>query len=200
MRSPKNPARPKQKRKETPREEVNNMDDRTSEETNYFARDFTERRERAAQANVIANQAEVLQRMWQAGADAASTATAQSAEHVAGTLGIGDDEAEKAAVQASANVGALVQSASVFADSIRAISTEFVDLVRRSTERSIDHTAAMMRCRSPQELMAAHRDTLRDNMEMFMDSSRRMAEITLRATEEASHVVGRNLKPIKPAE
>jgi hypothetical protein len=165
------------------------MDDRTSEEAHYFARDFTERRERAAQANVIANQAEALQRM---------TAAAQSGDHVAGTLGV--DEAEKAAAQASANVGAIAQSASVFADSIRAISTEFVDLVRHSTERSIDQMAAMMRCRTPQELVAVHRDTLRDNMEMLTDSSRRIAEITLRTADETSHVVGRNLKPINRAE
>jgi Phasin protein len=176
------------------------MDDHTSEGAHYFARDFTERMERAAQANVIANQAEVLQRMWQAGADTASTAAARSADQGAGTLGLRDDEAESSAAQVLANVGALVQSASVMTDSVRAISTEFVDLVRHSTARSIDHMAAMMRCRSPQDFVAAHSDTLRENMEMFMDSSRRIAEITLRATEETSHVVGRNLKPIKRAE
>lgn len=182
------------------------MDDRTdqavrhaTEEADHFARDFTERAERAAQANVIANQAETLQHMWQAGVDVVSSATARSVDQAARTLGMGCDEAEQAASQASGNVSALVQSASVWADTVRAISTELVDLARHSTEHSIDHAGAMMRCRSPQDFVQAQSDAMRDNLEMLMDSSRRMAEIAMRTSEESSYVVGRNLKPIKPA-
>ena len=65
------------------------MDDRTdqalrrTEETNHFARDFTERTERAAQANIN------VMHMWQAGADAASKVTAQSTDQAAHALGFG---------------------------------------------------------------------------------------------------------------
>jgi hypothetical protein len=62
------------------------------------------------------------------------------------------------------------------------------------------HVAAMMRCRSPSDFVHAQADAFRDNMEMLMDSIRRIAEIALRTAEESSHVIGRNLKPIKPAD
>ena len=64
----------------------------------------------------------------------------------------------------------------------------------------MDHMAAMMRCRSPSDFVHAQADAFRDNMEMLMDSSRRIAEIAMRTAEESSYLVDRNLKPIKPAE
>jgi hypothetical protein len=208
MRSKKN--RPAQKkRNEAPLKEDTNMDDRTghtalreTELTNYFAQDFTERTERAAQANanVIANQAEILRHVWQTSADIASSVTARSADQLARTLGGGGDEAEKTTGQAARNIAALIQSASVVADAARAISTEVIDLVRHSTERSIDHIGAMTRCLSPEDLVTSQTDAMRDNVELLMDSSRRIAEIALRTAEESSHVVGRNLKPRKPAD
>lgn len=176
------------------------MDDRTdqalgrTEETNHFARDFTERTERAAQANI-----HVMQ-MWQAGADVASKVTARSTDQVAHTLGFGDDAAEKVAGQAVGNIAALTQSASVLADSVQAISSEWVDLVRHSTERSMDHMAAIMRCRSSPDFVHAQADAFLDNVEMLMDSSCRITAIALRTAEESSHVIGRNFTPIKPAD
>jgi hypothetical protein len=91
------------------------MDDRTrqtalheTELTNYFARDFTERTERVAQAqgNVIASQAEILRHAWQTGAEIASSVTARSADHVARTFAGRGDEAEKTAGEAAGSVAA----------------------------------------------------------------------------------------------
>ena len=174
------------------------MEDRTdqarTEETNHFARDFTERTERAAQANIN------VMHMWQAGADAASKVTAQSTDQAAHAPGFGDDAAEKAAGQAVVNAAALTQSASVLTDSVQAISSEWVDFVRHSTERSMDYMAATMRCRSPSDFVHAQADAFRDNVEMLMDSNRRIVEIALRTAGEASHVLDRNLKLSTPAE
>ncbi len=178
------------------------MDDRirqttlhTTEEANHFARDFTERTERAG--NMIANQADTVLQMWKASADIVSGYTTRSADQAARTLGISETESEKAAGLASGSVGALVQSASVVTDAAQAVSTELVELLRHATERSIDHIGAMTRCRSPEDFVTAQTDAVRDNVEMLIDSSRRIGEIALRTAEESSHVIGRNLKPIK---
>ena len=174
------------------------MDDRTdqalrrTEETNHFARDFTERTERAARANIN------VMHMWQAGVDAASKVTAQSTDQAAHAPGFGDDAVEKAAGQAVVNAAALTQSASVLTDSVQAISSEWVDFVRHNIERSMDYMAATMRCRSPSDFVHAQADAFRDNVEVLMDNNRRIVEIALRTAEEASHVVDRNLKLSKP--
>ena len=167
---------------------------KTAEETSRFTRQFAEGIERAAQANadMITDQAEALRHIWQAGTEMASQLTARSADHVGRVLGIGGDEAEKAADQVSGNIGAVAQSASVAARGARAISREWVDLVRHSTERSLDHAGVMMRCRSPQELVTVQTDLLRDNVEALMDGTRRIAEIALRTADDASrHVNGK---------
>ncbi len=185
------------------------MDDRTNqplgnttEEANRFTRNLTEQSERAAQANakLITDQAEAFRRMWQASAEMAANLTKRSADEVARTFGIGGGEAEKAAGQASDNVGALVHSASVVANAARAISTEWVDLVRHGTERSVDQMNALMRCRSPSDLVTMQTHALRDNMEALLDCSRRIAEIALQTTAEASREIGQNVNPMKPAE
>ncbi len=85
------------------------MDDRTrqiaplreTELTNYFARDFTERTERAAQANAtdIANQAEILRHAWQTSAEIARNVTARSADQVGRTLGSRGDGLKNRIIQ-----------------------------------------------------------------------------------------------------
>jgi hypothetical protein len=97
-------------------------------------------------------------------------------------------------------VGALVQSASVVVNVVQTISTEWVDLVRHSTQRSVDQINALMRYRSPSDLISAQTHALRDNMEALTDCSRRIAEIALPTTDEASREMGQNVKPIKPDE
>ena len=80
------------------------MDDRTEQHTmpdatDHFARDFTERTERAAQINatVIANQAETIRHMWQTSVDIASTLTTRSAEQVGCTFGLEEQSASAVA-------------------------------------------------------------------------------------------------------
>lgn len=183
------------------------MDDRTdqalrdtTEEANRFTRNLTEQSERAARgsANVITDQAKAFRHMWQASAQMAANLTKRSADEVVRTFGIGGDEAEKAAGQASDDFGALVQSTSVVANAARTISTEWVDLVRHSTERSVDQVNALMRCRSPSDFVVAQTHALRDNMEALIDCSRRIAEIALRTTEETSREIGQEMKPTRP--
>ncbi len=186
---------------EHPLTEETNMDDamertarKTTEETSHLTRHLVEGTERAAKANVdmMTDQAKALRDLWQAGTEMASQLTARSADEVGRVLGIGGDEAEKAADHVSGNIGAVAQSANVVARGARAMSREWVDLVRHSTERSLDHVGAMMRCRSPQELVTVQTDLLRDNVEALMDGTRRIAEIALRTADDASrHVNGK---------
>ena len=174
----------------------------TTEEANRFTRNLTETSERAAQANtkLMTDQADALRHVWQTSADMASNLTKRSADQVARTLGIGGDEAGYAAGQASENIGALVQSTSALAENVRAISIEWVDFVRHSTERSIDQMDAMMRSRSPSDFVASQAHAFRDNMEALIDSGRRISEIALRTADKASREIARNLKPGKPGE
>jgi len=155
--------------------------------TRQAVRNTMDQADRAAQAstNVIADQAETLQHMWQAGAKVASNITAQSADQVARAFGVGSDEPGKGASQVSGNVRALERSASTWVHGVQAISTELVNLVRQSTERSIDLAGAMVRCRSPQDFITAQTDAWRDNVQALSDSGRRIAEIALATAQEA---------------
>jgi len=158
--------------------------------TEQAGRNTTVEADRAAQAdtNVIADQAEALRHTWQAGAEIASNLTARSADQVARTFGVGGD-VKKGASRVSGNIRALEQSAGAWMHGVQAISTEFVNLARHSTERSIDYAGAVMRCRSPQDFITAQTDAWRDNVQALSDSSRRIVEIALRTAQEAPREV-----------
>jgi hypothetical protein len=46
---------------------------------------------------------------------------------------------------------------------------------------------ALMRSRTPQELIAAQSDLLRDNLEGILQSGRRVAEASVGVTDETTH-------------
>jgi hypothetical protein len=53
-------------------------------------------------------------------------------------------------------------------------------------DRNLEKINDMMRSRSPQELIAAQSDLFRDNLEGFLQSSRRVAEASVRVADQAT--------------
>ena len=157
-----------------------------AKETSRIGRHIAEISERAAHANaeMITGQAEAAQRIWKSGAELASQMTTR-ADQFARTLGIGD-KAEEAAQELSRNIGAIVQSGSVLTHGARAVSTEWFEIMRKRIEQSFDQMETFMRCRSPQDLAAAQIDALRSHVEGLAEAVHRIAQITLKAADEAS--------------
>jgi phasin family protein len=79
-----------------------------------------------------------------------------------------------------------VQSGTILAGGLQNISREWVDFTRKRIRQNLQHVDALANCRTPHELIAAHSDLFRDNMEDFVHSARRIAEISAQMAEEAA--------------
>ena len=172
-----------------------------AEETSRVGRHMAEVSERAARANteMLLGQSETVHQMWQSGSELASRLTARSADQLTRAFGITGDEGQEGTQQTSRNLAAIVQSSSALTHGLRAISTEWFELMRKRIERSLDHMDTFMRCRTPQDLAVAQSDALRDHLEGVITGAHRIAEISLQTTDEASRKVTENVVRVRRA-
>ena len=139
-----------------------------------------------AQAEIFQRNAEVLQDVMQSGNDLASRLSSQSAGQFAKALGVGGDEAESAVEQSTRNLRAVVQSSATLSKNAQSISKQWFEFMHRQMEQCMGHMDALMRCRTPQELAAAQSEAMRDHLNGFIETTRRAADLSAQAANEAS--------------
>src|ERR687887_427951 len=154
------------------------MADETSRSARTMA-DFGERTARAG-ADMVRRNADAIQQAWQSGSELATRSTEQFAR----ALGISGEEAQQARQQSVRNLEAIAQSSSILAHAIEQVSRECFEFARKRMAQNLDWFDALMRCRSPQELATVQSDFVRDNLDDLLQTSRRMAEISMRMADE----------------
>ena len=82
------------------------------------------------------------------------------------------------------------QSGALIADGMQLISREMMDLTRRSIEQSLRRFGMLAHCRTPQDLLAAQSEIVRETLEDFAASARRIAEISNRMAGGAAKTLG----------
>ena len=130
-----------------------------------------------------------FEQLWRSGLDMASHFADRSSTQLARSMGLMDEKAHQATEQSSRNINAIVHSSRAYADALQSISRELSSFCRERLDRNIERMNALMGSRSPQELIAAQSDLLRDNFEGILQSSRRVAQASAGVTEEATHRV-----------
>jgi hypothetical protein len=174
---------------------------KVAEETRRAARRMADIGERTARANaeMVEGNTRAMHQMWQSGSELASRLASRSVDQFARTLGVTNDEAEDIAQQSSRSLGAIVQSTALLSNGMRAVWTESFELMRRQFERSLDHMDELARCRTPQELAAVQSDAVRRQLEAMIQSTHRIAEISLQTAGEASRQVSETAERVARA-
>jgi phasin family protein len=159
-----------------------------TEETTRAARTAADAGVGAARAgaDMLQRNAESVQHAWESGSKMTTELTERSLERFARAFGIGGESAQQAAEQSSRNLEAIVHSGTILAGGMQSISREWLDFARKRVEQNLHRADALANCRTPQEIMAAHSDFMRDNLEDFVHSTRRIAEISMQMAEEAA--------------
>jgi phasin family protein len=148
-----------------------------------------------ASADVLKQNVETLQHTWRSGLEAASSVMGRSSEQFGRTLGLSGEEAQKAteATEHSArNAQALLYSGTATAKVIGGMSQEYFQMVRHQVEKNLDHMNRLLTCRTPQDFAAAQSDIVRETVETALESSRRIADMSLKMADET----GRQIKQI----
>jgi phasin family protein len=100
-------------------------------------------------------------------------------------LGLSGEEAQQAAQQSSRNFGAIIQSSAVLTQGAQDISREWFDFARKRMEENLSLLEALTRCRTPQDLAAVQTNVVRDNLEDLLQSTKRIADVSVRIADEA---------------
>ena len=91
--------------------------------------------------------------------------------------------------EAAHNLRAVAQSSTALARGLQEVSREVVSRSQQRLQRNLDGLQALARCRSITDLVEVQSSLLRDNLEQTLENSRRLAELTVQMTDEATKTV-----------
>jgi len=131
------------------------------------------------------------------GAEAAKDVIAKSAgvaaqslaaltDQLNAVIGLVGPEAEKLARKSSQTIEAVSQANSALIKGAEDASKQWVTFARDRLIENIGALERVARCRSVPDLVAVQSDLIRDNLDQTLEGGRRIAEVYVRASEEAA--------------
>jgi hypothetical protein len=90
-------------------------------------------------------------------------------------------------------------SATAVAKGMNGVSREYFGFVRQQIERSMDRMNELWRCRTPHDFAAVHSDLVRDTIGSALDTSRRMADMSLKVADDAGNHITQTIERMKRA-
>ena len=137
-------------------------------------------------ANLLKQNAETLQNTWRFGLDMTNAMMGRSTEQISRTLGLTGQEAQQAAERSARNTQSILYSATAASKAMSGMSQEYFMLVRHQIEHGMERMNELWNCRTPQDLAAVQSDLFRDAVGSVLESSRRMADMSVKLAEDAT--------------
>jgi phasin family protein len=102
---------------------------------------------------------------------------------------LSDFEAEKPARRASQNLQAVTQASTVLVRGAQEVSQEWFGLVQEQLTKRVEGLNRMAGCRSVRAFVAAQSELMRDNLQLAIDTNRRIAALSVRIADEAADAI-----------
>jgi phasin family protein len=153
-----------------------------------------------ASANLLKQNVETLQTAWRFGLEAATSAMGRSTEQFGRTLGVsgeGVQQATEATERSTRNAQTLLYTGTAAARVMGGMSREYFQMVRHQVEKNIDHMNELWTCRTPQDFAAVQSDMVRETVETALESSRRMADMSLKMADDAGKQIKQSMEEIR---
>jgi hypothetical protein len=192
-------ANPQDKSNQRAEETVRQTGDRTAEQANRAGQAVADAGGKMAQAgadvsekmaqagtNLLQQNADTMQNAWRIGLEMATALMGRSTDQLDRTLGLSGKEAEEAKERASRNTEVILYSTTEASKLMSGVSREYMEFTRHQMEKSLERMNHLQSCRTPQEFAVAQGDFLREMMAGAFESSRRMAEMSLKIAEDTA--------------
>jgi len=147
-----------------------------------------------ASADLLSQNAEMLQNTWLFGMQAVTEAMNRSNEQFGRTFGWTGDEAQQATEKSVRNTKSVMESAAAVSKGLNEISQEYLQLTRRQMEKNMDRMNELWRCRTLHEFAAVQSDLIRDTMSGVLESGRRVADMSLKVADDAGKRIASNMQ------
>ena len=210
-------ANPRQEEKSTQGMEdaARRAGERTAEQTSRLGQTAAEQTARVGQAaaeagaevarasaNLLKQNAETLQNAWRFGLDMATSVMGRSTEQFGRTLGVsgeGVQQATEATERSARNAQTLLYTGTAAAKVMGGMSQEYFQMVRHQVEKNMDHMNELWTCRTPQDFAAVQTDMVRETVETALESSRRIADMSLKMADETGRQIKQSMEEIRRA-
>jgi hypothetical protein len=98
-------------------------------------------------------------------------------------------ETEEQTHRASQNLQAVTQASTVLAHGFQEASNEVFRSAQNRLTKNMDGLNRMAGCRSVRAFVAAQSELMRDNLQLTIDTNRRIAELSVRIADEATGAI-----------
>jgi hypothetical protein len=133
--------------------------------------------------------ARTLQETWQNSFSTVSEVARRSTDQAMQVFSVPNGEGQGLVEQASQNLRAVTQSGTVLIRGAQDVSREWLELSQKRWQRNLEGLAALARCRSMPDFVAAQTSLIRDNLDQTIDNSRRFAELARQVADEAARTM-----------
>jgi phasin family protein len=144
-----------------------------------------------AGADLLQQNAQTLQNAMRFGLEMTRDIMGRSTDQLSHAFGLSGDEAQRAAEKSAHNAATVLHSCTGMAKGMTDVSQEYFTFLRRHIESYMDRANGMWRCRTPQDVVAVQSEFLRKIMENALESSRRMADMSLKAADDSTKRMAR---------
>jgi hypothetical protein len=145
-------------------------------------------------ADFLRQNTEILQNTWRFGMEAATSVMNRSTDQLGRTFGWTGDETQQAAERSVRNTQTVMDSAAAVSKGLNEISREYCQFARRQLESNMERLNELWRCRTPHELAAVQSDLIRETMTGALESSRRVADMSMKVADDAGKRISGNIQ------
>ena len=156
------------------------------------AADASESTARAA-TDLMRGQFETVQRAWEVAAEAAKSVAARPIDQLSRASGLVGRNGNLGMQQSLRNAETVMESGTVIASAMHNISREVVELTSNRLQQNMNVIDALAKCRSPEEFVRTQSDFVRQQIGDYVQSARRIAEISLHMADETADKAGRSV-------
>ena len=126
---------------------------------------------------------------FQSGLNTAAQSFQRATDQFTQVLGFNGPHSEELARRSSQNFEAVSQASSVLVKGAQDVSREWLGLAQERIRTNIEAVNRIAGCRSVQDVLTVQSDLVRDNLQQAIDTSRRVAELSVRVASEAAQTI-----------
>ena len=146
-------------------------------------------RQGTSATDAMRQNAERTSEFWRSGTVIGRRIAEQSMEQFSRLFGLAGGDMQHTLHRYFHNIQAITDASAHMTDGLPDASAEWMALAQNSIEHNLDRVDALLGCRSIDQYVVVQTEFARDSLEAFLQTARRMSEISARSAEEAARRV-----------